>query len=457
MNPIDDIFNKGLSGKGKEYAPEQWQEVEKLLEPKKRFWLTTSFKYAVLLILAAATTVWLLTVDQTKDIVQKQEDMRSSEPSSESTTKTEPTLEYTEELTIDQDVTSLPDQEAKPHLPREKQQVHDQTTKVLMHSTPRRATENPEMHDFYQSERVFGSGDSALAMNDDLGNREITEEVRRTDVVFEDLGLQPYDDVLLVTSEGVNLEEIKRDKQGKKQAWSMSLSPYYMFTQYDRNYSVMHIGSLKQSETALNRPGMGLDFALNKGNWMVKTGVSFVRFAERTNYTTTGTNWAYDTTLVLVKRKYTQSPRGKDIALVEKRVDSVGTRFTVNACPDCEVEFRYTSIPLKTGYVFRNKWFDCFVEAGGAVSFLSSTKGVYTVRDVPMTDNAFNLSDLETVNELNKSVLSVGGSVGVRRRFTSLFGVWASYGYETGIGSMMVGYDQRWGLQQARFGVEITW
>lgn len=249
----------------------------------------------------------------------------------------------------------------------------------------------------------------------------------------------------------------------KKKA-RLYLSPYAGYVNYEK--SVVLPVSLRDENNNLGNSetqsswNYGINVGLKKGNWMLSTGLGVLSLREKTNYITQKEAYTYTTAPRIVNGEYTTTPRGTRVALVSQTtIDSTLVSTTSNACNDCNVSFNYVSVPLSLQYNFGKSRLRYFAEAGVTASFLQNAKGDYALPEVITIDSVSQsngvIVDLTKSEDVSKMLLQANAAVGVKFWLTPRWNLWTSYGYGMGLNSMLSTYEQKPTLQNLRVGVEF--
>ena len=201
----------------------------------------------------------------------------------------------------------------------------------------------------------------------------------------------------------------------------------------------------------------GLSLRLSRGSFSLLTGFGSRQWTEQTNYVSPYEHYTFDTTLKMVNREYIQRPDGSYFALVRKQIDTV-SRYTTDTvyCPDCNVNFRYITVPVSFQYAFRYRRWSCFASAGINFSFLSGVSGAYSVE---WQDEAGKTPGMRTQDApglfLNKVWMQADLGLGVRYYFRHNVSLSGQVVYQRGLNSLMRNYDQQADIFGGRFGIEM--
>lgn len=498
MNPIDELFEKGLDEKGLEYSGAQWAEMEQLLETKKGIFGAASRKYVIagLTLVVLFLTYWLwptTTLDTTQNTtttnapnVEKLQGadlltphmaegngeavLASSENGIESETTNVEHIEANrdermnlssngvDEVNTDEAMLNGGEEAATEGMDALASSRNDGGPSEELNSGLKGRAEEvenvEEIHTLNPEENIASqpaNGSNTLS----IAQAEYVEDIVIEDVVVP----TPKADVEVLAQrqegESVVSDDLVSSEDLFKPVWSFHVVPYGSYTQHKRrSLAVEHVRDLKNTEETVMQSGFGLNVMAKRKNLVFKVGVEQLRMKEKTNYVTPAMRYTYDTTLVLVKSKYTQTPRGMQVALVKNRIDSTGTEYQRVECPDCEVQFSYLNVPIGMQYEFHNGRFVYYLEFGGNIAFLSSKTGRYVLRDAPVADgNA--LGELGEATVINTTMLQLDGGAGVKYRLYDGISLWTGYRYGLGLGSMFNSYNQKVGVQRLSAGLEF--
>lgn len=448
MNPIDEIFKKGLEGKGKTYSQSHWSEMDKLLDQKRRLRsriLTRSLYllgFLGVIVIAVGLNMHFNKIRKDSVVVNEGES-KSAYLGLENKPKPNEQENSVEVIA----------KELQPNNSGHMDSFRGESYRTALELSPGHNnsldTSWPQAQDIELVSLVVEPLDT---YNTDKRFDFVTE----TDFLPID-SIEAYNQVqLLLNNKNISMTRVEPDFSLIKSKWVMSVSPFVSYDMYDRKIEVNHVLNLKRSEKGIAQIGGGVKILVSKGPWGISSGFGRMTFMERTNYETTSLSWTYDTAIVLVKRKYIQTPRGGQVALVEKRIDSTATISPLLDCKDCEAKFSYFNVPLSVSYFVNHKRLTYFLQMGGTASFLRQAEGKYVLEDVVSADQFNPVGDLKNARQLNKVVYYLNSSIGVKRRLVNDLSVWGSLGYGYGLNSMTTGYTQRSRVQRVQIGIEYT-
>jgi hypothetical protein len=165
----------------------------------------------------------------------------------------------------------------------------------------------------------------------------------------------------------------------------------------------------------------GLNLAAQKNRWKFTSGIGVMKLQQKTNYMLSSIEKTYITKKKLLNRNYIISPRGTSIALIgDVVVDSTTTTIQRDVCVDCISNFDYWTIPFQVDYqtMPRNR-ISFFGGLGMNIDILKKASGYYTAT----ADNGIlDVVELEE-NLLNKTLIRISGSVGLRYALTKSWGI----------------------------------
>ncbi len=444
-HPIDELFRSGLDEQGATYSDAHWQAMEQMLEGKKRgfFAIYRVYLISALLLLLLGLGYWLIPgeqsgVDTPKPLTQ-QIDLKGN------TLQEEPQGSTTEAISdTDQEEVTLTD-------------VSAEELQLSLNSTaPTVAAAGVISIDGVlpvaaQSEQERGHGhgqENVVIVNDE---REVTRRA------FNRMSLSSR------TIDGFNVldflkiplranELLAQPMEFKARKLTCYISPYARFDNHNRDISGLSDASLKLKEKTMNSWNYGVHVGIGKGDWIFRSGLEYTGLREQTNYETVIDNWSYDSTLVIRKPDYTETPRGTRVALLGYDIDSTLSQERSVDCPDCEVKFEYLTIPVKAQYNVGFGRHSVFAEAGIRYSFLLSASGQYSISTDGTESNA--RIDLSSTDLLERSMLSAQVGLGYKYHLDHRLALTGALQMSTALGSMFSNYDHTVRLNGMRVGLE---
>jgi cytoskeletal protein RodZ len=487
MSNIDDIFKKGLDGKGMEYSDASWAAMEGMLGGKKVGFID---RYKLLLglvsvLLISSVGLWYF-INQNKantvntpSVVDYNEDntainktpgyMDTAESTDYESSKVLATEEsgtplVNKEVTIAAAQTNIPrigktvDIEESGRIDYSKGMISDNPTAGVTTLDP---TDNGFRN--YEPLTVSAAGSTRTTSIDVTSSKEAETLVKPN-----------FQDVILTNVIGMNefgyevsangASELDFLKNTTKKKFSFYGSPYVGYVNYTKNTVLPENasdeqGNLGKSNTA-NAYNYGLNIGVKKGNWMLSSGLAMLSLREKTYYTESQEEYTYINAPRISNAEYTTTPRGTRVALIsQEKEDSTLLSSTNQICEGCEVSFNYISVPLNLQYNFGKKRLRYFVEAGISASFLINAKGTYALlknanKDITVLPTT-EIVDLSTSEDVAKMLLQTNAAVGAKYWLTPRWNLWTSYGYGMGLNSMLGSYEQKPTIQNVRVGVEF--
>lgn len=498
MSNIDDIFKKGLDGKGMEYSDASWAGMEQMLNTKKVGFFA---RYKLLLGVGSVLLVSSIALVYLNSL---ESDTKANTPALVTDSK-EPN-EHTNEVQIS---------------------VYDNPTKVTDYETSKDPAYQKSWTPSDQQEELAGSaknegspsssGKSSLvqttrtkdsfAVNssflDPTDNGFISSAPLTTTMTSDgetELSSDPIvsdaTDELLSTaapSDGIellvkpNFEEVISARPTEllnipyeftpagaqkldflhspmKRKFAVFLSPYAGYVNYRKNEALpdfaSDFGSNFGKSVTQNSFNYGLKVGVKRGNWMLTSGLGVVSLREKTYYTELEEEYSYIQSPKISDINYTTTPRGTRVALVtQQTIDSTLSVSTRQVCEGCEVSFDYVSVPLNLQYNLGNNRLRYFAEVGVSASFLTRARGTYaTLKNANghlTVRSSVQLVDLSTSDDVAKMLLYGNAAVGAKFWLTSKWCLWTSYGYGRGLNSMLGSYEQKPTIQNVRVGMEF--
>lgn len=499
MSNIDDIFKKGLNGKGMEYSDASWAAMEGMLGGKKVGFIA---RYKLLLglgsvLLISSAVLWYFVNYNEANTIDTPSVVAYNE---ESTAKNETPVYFVDSVTssYDESSTVLVTEERSKVLAIEESStplLHKEITLVPAQVSVLRAGNVPDIQETgtvrvddskgKSSENTTAGVTTIDATDNGFRNYEplaiSTEgktQTTSTDVKSFSEAETPvkpdFQDVISTNRIGMNgfgykvsasgAQQLDFLKTPTKKKFLLYVSPYAGYVNYTKNavlpkYVSDEENNLGKSNTE-NAYNYGLNVGVKKGNWMLSSGLAMLSLREKTYYTESQEEYTYVTAPRISNTEYTTTPRGTRVALItQEKVDSTLLSSTNQICEGCDVSFNYVSVPLNVQYNLGKKRLHYFAEAGVTASFLVSAKGDYatlqnTDVDITVLPNT-EIVDLSTSEDIARILLQANAAVGAKYWLTPRWNLWTSYGYGMGLNSMLGSYEQKPTIQNVRVGLEF--
>lgn len=446
MDPIDELFRKGLDGHGLEYDQGEWDKVEGALEKGSGISKFNISNYGVgFLGLAALVLLYVMWPShEDKQVVEMiSQEMVSNE-------------EVVEQMPMSDKLET--GHESVPRVQAKLQQEYISGSSE--HSAQSEPVGGEALNRLEPTANVNAQEEVNVVENSAPKEEEVLAHSVKAGSEFRDksniiMNCKPL-------SDGLKIDEYPTPflvsvPESHRKRWELWTSIYGFSSMHTRNISgLIEDASLQKArETSVRQNSYGAGVVLKHQGLSVSIGVEKLNLLERTNYLSTGIGWNYDTTLVLVLRENEQDPRGGYIALLENQIDSSSYSYPVEACPDCEVKFEYVSIPVGIQYEIGMRRVSWFGEVGGTIGLLQSSGGRYVVRGVNEQDTAGSMiGELDYGQVVNKVIYHANVALGMRYRISSDASVWGSYNYGVGLNSLISSYKQKVDVQRIYLGLE---
>jgi hypothetical protein len=487
MSNIDDIFKKGLDGKGMEYSDASWAAMEGMLGGKKVGFIA---RYKLLLglgsvLFISSVGLWYFinknkanTVNTPSVVTYNEENtainktpgyVDTAESADYESSKVLATKESSiplvnKEVTIAAAQTNIPrigktaDIEESARVDYSKGTISDNPTAGI---TTIDATDNGFRN--YEPLTVSATGSTQTSSTDVTSSSEaetlvksdFQEAISTNRIRINGFGYE-------VSANGAS--ELDFLKNTTKKKFSFYGSPYVGYVNYTKNTVLPENASDEQNNLGKsnteNAYNYGLNIGVKKGNWMLSSGLAMLSLREKTYYTESQEEYTYINAPRISNAEYTTTPRGTRVALIsQEKEDSTLLSSTNQICEGCEVSFNYISVPLNLQYNLGKKRLRYFVEAGISASFLINAKGTYALlknanKDITVLPTT-EIVDLSTSEEVAKMLLQANAAVGAKYWLTPRWNLWTSYGYGMGLNSMLGSYEQKPTIQNLRVGVEF--
>jgi len=486
MSNIDDIFKKGLDGKGMEYSDASWAAMEGMLGGKKVGFIA---RYKLLLglgsvLLISSVVLWYF-INQNKAnmvntpfVVAYNEENTAKNETPIYVDPTNTDYESRKVLATEESSTPLSNKgiaivAAQASVPRTSKTADKQKTgTVRVDDSKGKSSDNTTagVTTIDATDNGFRNYEP-LAVST-LGNTQTTSIDVKSSSETETQVKPDFQDVIRTNGIGINgfgyevsangAEHLDFLKTPTKKKFSFYVSPYAGYVNYTKNavlpkYVSDEESNLGKSNTE-NAYNYGLNVGVKKGNWMLSSGLAMLSLREKTYYTESQEEYTYVTAPRISNAEYTTTPRGTRVALItQEKVDSTLLSSTNQICEGCNVSFNYVSVPLNLQYNLGKKRLRYFAEAGVTTSFLVSAKGDYAIlknADITVLPST-EIVDLSTSEDVAKILLQANAAVGAKYWLTPRWNLWNSYGYGMGLNSMLGSYKQKPTIQNVRIGLEF--
>jgi hypothetical protein len=487
MSNIDDIFKKGLDGKGLEYSDGHWAGVEQMLGSQKVGFFARYKAYLgvlSLLVICSGSLLYFLNEGTDRNTAD------TPTAVSENTIGQTATIEAGNGNTI-----NTPNKNALSEMDIVKtDEIKNETTPITQSTTLQdpsglqnlnpldygssksRTTLDPMDNGFRIPEPDFTNRSGSSFSPSTINPHTISSPSLITLHPTVDRKLIKPDFGELITANALTLNTIEADVSTNKlgvldflpnrnaKRIGVYISPYSGYVNYDKKVILPEIESdldknLGKSE-AINSVNYGINVGIKKGNWMLNSGLGILNLKEKTKYTRLVQDYDYITAPRMSNSNYTTTPRGTRVALVEQRnVDSTLNVSSESICNDCVIEFNYISVPLQVQYAYGKRKLRYFADVGVTFSLLQNANGDYASIRNEVTDSITSsyvqIIDLQNSKVVSKALLQANASVGAKYWLTPKWSVWTSYGCGLGLNSMLGTYEQKPTIQNLRLGLEF--
>jgi hypothetical protein len=487
MSNIDDIFKKGLDGKGMEYSDASWAAMEGMLGGKKVGFFA---RYKLLLglgsvLLISSVGLWYFinqnkanTVNTPSVVAYNEENTAIRKTPGYVDTAKSTDYESSKVLVIKESSTPLVNKEitiVSPlvSVPRTRKTADIEEWRRVDYSKGK-SSDNTTA-----GIRTIDATDNGFRNYDPLTvSTAGSTQTNSTDVTSsseaETLVKPNFQEVILTNGIGMNDlgYEVSANGAGQldflknptKRKFAFYVSPYAGYVNYTKNTVLPENATDEQNNLGKsnteNSYNYGLNVGVKKGNWMLSSGLGMLSLREKTYYTEWQEEYIYITAPRISDAEYTTTPRGTRVALIsQEKVDSTLLSSTNQICEGCDVSFNYISVPLNLQYNLGKKRLRYFAEAGLTASVLVNAKGTYALlrnanKDITVLPT-IEIVDLSTSEEVAKMLLQANAAVGAKFWLTPRWNVWTSYGYGMGLNSMLASYGQKPTIQNVRVGLEF--
>ncbi len=498
MSNIDDIFKKGLDGKGMEYSDASWAGMEQMLNTKKvGFFARYKLLLGVgsVLLVSSIALVYLNSLESdtkanTPAIVADSADPNVHTGEVEISVYDNPTkvtdYKTSKDPTYQKSWTPSDQQEELATSAKNEDTPYSRGKSSLVKTTPIKDSSAVNRSFLDPTDNGFISSAPLTTTMTSDGETELSSAPSVSDATDELLStLAPSDGIELLVkpkfqevisarpTELLNIpyeftpagaQKLDFLQTPKKKKFAVFLSPYAGYVNYRKNEALPDFASDFESNlgksVTQNSFNYGLNVGVKRGNWMLTSGLGIVSLREKTYYTESEEEDSYIQSPKISDINYTTTPRGTRVALVtQQTIDSTLSVTTRQVCEGCEVSFDYVSVLLNLQYNLGKRRLRYFAEVGVSASFLTSARGTYaTLKNANghlTVLPSVQLVDLSTSDDVAKMLLYGNAAVGAKFWLTSKWCLWTSYGYGRGLNSMLGSYEQKPTIQNVRVGMEF--
>lgn len=448
MNKLDNIFKKGLDGKGLKYSDKHWKQLQQQLNKDQKsrkglFWiLPIGFLFIVLGLYFGNKLFQTNANNQTLAIEIENQPIETQEYSNPNFTEQTTEISFSETETQD--------------FIQQKREVaiYKKQNGLKAHSNSREGKQEASKTSITAS----GIGSKNAVQNKNKSQENSIEHQKVLD--FKEVyhlntrtfGLLLLDSLIEPIPFAVNTPLRKL-----KSKWYRSVNPFISMIQYNKKVDVTDQSGYKTQEITRQSGGYGIYLFARKKRFAFKTGLASFDLKEVTNYTNTIHHWDYSSTYIVENDNYGKTRLGTPIILIREIVDSTLTTYQETAHPNSEVKFSYLTVPVQVQYEFGRKRWACFTGLGFNFSFLRSASGIYATDFMhsPSGESQLSYQDISSRKNITQTLVDGEVNAGIKYRVTKNTALLMSYAYTQSINSMMSTYSQQVMLHQMRFGVEI--
>ncbi len=441
MKRIDDIFKKGLDGKGLDFSDKYWDDVEALIVERNGGFIKRNKKLLLLLLLLITASIGAYQLQQTTVLSEnrtpkqtkslKNTEVISSKRKENQEQQTN-IVDSSNPLTIKENnnIQAKKIEANKPALQPNNPTLTSKTSQPTKVQTP-----EPK-----QTKLVVNSPSetpSQLALEYD----------RKTSTFFKPKSNSILDVEALSFSDSIpwkslsTLDSLNAHHSGfdfamliKPKLWSLHVGLMGNYSTYNQQANpLIQVATNYRPSISL---GAGFSIIAKRNHWMIKTGADFLTLNEKTNYVTQNDVWTFDTSIVLVEEYYDQTPSGNRVDLYRRDIDSNVTFNSSIDCPNCPVSFSYVNVPIDIGYSFGKNRLTLLVSAGANLAFLYKTTGTYFT-------TTSGVESLSTSKNLTNVLAQFTGSIGPSYRLNQHFNLQLVYRKTLLSTSMMKAYKHK--------------
>lgn len=423
INPIDDLFKKGLDKKGLDYSDTAWTEMESLLSKNRTsaFYFNWKFYSSVLGLLAILYLLW--------------PNKSTHTPLNNQTTLLQHQNQEIQEAITTENNTVVPSI-TTPSNPTTLNNIEGENTHRPLYIN----NETFQAHEIVDVEAVDSSQDLILSAEEGIYTFDLANQ------------LTPKPIPSFSCSSKYPLFAEKTITNYPSAFLSVFIEPNMSYGIYTKLYSgpLAALKNGQESERAFM--SQSVDFRFEKQHLSIISGFGIAQFSEKTNYTQQKEHLSFDTSYVLVQRNYEQRPNGSYAALIKKQIDTSRTYTETVPCVNCKTTFKYISLPVAVRYDIAVKRFSLFGQAGLTFNFVQKAEGIYSLgltEGGTSNDQTGNLS----VSHLNNALIMANAKTGASYRLTPKWNTSLAFSYNQFLNSSMKNYNQKGKTYAVQFGL----
>ncbi|PCJ63904.1 MAG: hypothetical protein COA58_14835 [Bacteroidetes bacterium] len=471
MSNIDDLFKKGLDGKGLEYSNGHWAGMEQLLSSKKVGFFAR-YKWAIgtsVFLIVSSVCIYLSTsnssVTETATTPIAATEVRSelihTGDNIENTVSTKVLDSHPSDSegnvnspsnVVEQVVPELKVVSLNPGITSEKA---DPTPQELVSDNPISYPPSPS-----EGERRGIELGTANNVTLNVSDAVISPEETK---IKPDFGEVIKSDFMVLKSfpwsVGTKADGLKAFlPMYKAPKWSMYVSTYGGFVNYAKDFNTPNeysdeFNNLGKSETQ-NSINYGINFGVQHKKIRISTGLGMLSLREKTFYTESSFEYVFTTAPRITNTKYTTTPRGTRVVLIgQVKADSTEVSTSNYICNGCDVEFNYITVPINVQYTIGKRRLRYFGDVGLNTSFFKDAKGDYA-QVVGEQNSQIEVVNLSSTSDVSKILLHANASIGTQYWISPRCNIWSSFGYGLGLNSMFESYEQKATLRNLKVGLE---
>lgn len=461
MKKIDDIVKNELENSGLPFKEEYWNDMEFLLDQKKKKPMAVYFTLAALVLIIGISAVVYVNSNQDNQIQENPVSISSTAPN----TSKNPSIEsiQTENNTSEESNDQIQSKTIETSSITENTKSNYTPNKNQVFLTPNaKEIETPKIENNSVSTKNIAQSNETQVENyiDPVINtpQPDVKPIEDEEIVRASILQFPYFSINTIDSFSFYVLEVQKHMSNSfknpiqpKQKWAFALTPYIGFNMFSNTKSYSDINALKSEEKLLKTKSYGINIIARKNRIAFSTGIGFNQFSIQSNYSSIGKSYTFDTSYKLVNSFYGITSNGTRIALIKQIIDTTTLSYSEVKNPNKKSTFSYLQIPLTVRYTIPIKGFDFFVEPGLNSQFLIKSKGLY----VASQNNVFNVKNADDKSDLNQVLLGGSMHVGMQFRINKRISLTSSYGYMQTFNSMYKSYQQKQSNTQFKIGLEF--
>ncbi|MBI1221026.1 MAG: hypothetical protein GC180_00345 [Bacteroidetes bacterium] len=453
---IDELFRDGLNDKGLEFRESYWDQMESLMDTrKKRSWKVIIWIMVSLLILGGSYWTFFRVQEDQLPLAQNE---ASSKPSYASISSPDSHEAFSASL----------------------QQTSDSTPNEFT-STPLAKPAAAKKSTSFETKKPTKKDNDILSGSiQSLNNKLLTDLKPDESLMSSALNskMEPSPEVMLIKSKQIIqipliqasrfqydfpnpmdpstiLNGKNENKNNRPPLFHYSLAAYYEIGWVDNRYDPNIASWKKAHEKSQAFRQQGIQLSITKGRLSLLTGFGTRQWSSLTNYTHLETTYELDSTLRLINRNFIKRPDGSFVAQVQYQYDTLSSKQNAIAvCPDCRVNFHYITLPLMLQYEWDHSRIFYSAGAGMDFSFFNGVSGTYSAYWTQENTGPDWKTLRSPSSYFSKTIMQARLNLGIGYQINSKMSLKSALVYRYTLNSMMTRYSQKPNFYSMSLGLE---